>query len=141
MTDLLNISKFDVGSLVFEEDSTGDAMYVVLSGVCEIRARPAHAASIPQQQSQPISTVLVRPQHTYGAHDTDSDTTEEEEEPSSASLPSRVARSEAEHSSSFWIHKYMQQVLMSCSPAHSGLVFQLHLWGHMGVLLHMYLHD
>ena len=100
-------------------------MYVVLSGECVIRARPAHAASIPQQQPQPTSTVLVRPQHENSAHDNDSDTSEEEE-PSSASLPSRVARSEAEHSSSFWTHKYMQQVFVSCSLAHSGYVLQLH---------------
>lgn len=110
-----------VGSLVFEEDSTGDAMYVVLSGDCAIRARPAHAVSIPQQQSQPVSTVLLQPKLTAGAHESGSDT-DEEETPSSASLPPRVARSEAEHSSSFWIHKYMQQVVLSCNRAYPGVV-------------------
>lgn len=105
---------------MFEEDSTGDAMYVVLSGDCAIRARPAHAASIPQQQSQLVSTVLLQPKLTAGAHESGSDT-DEEEEPSFASLPPRVARSEAEHSSSFWIHKYMQQVGLSYSRAHPSL--------------------
>lgn len=82
-------------------------MYVVLSGECDIRARPAHAASIPQQP------VLVGPHHKDGAHDSDSGSSEEEEkEPGRASLLPRIARSEAEHSSSFWIHKYMQQVVM-----------------------------
>lgn len=127
--------QIDIGSLVFEEDSTGDAMYVVLSGECDIRARPAHAASIPQQQSQPISTVLAGPHHKDGAHDSDSCSSEEDEEPSSASLPPRIARSEAEHSSSFWIHKYMQQVLMRHSPAHFGLVLQVLLPDHTGFLL------
>ena len=109
------------GSLVFEEDTTGDAMYVVLSGECAICARPAHAASIPQQQSQPVSTVSLQPTLTAGAHESGSDT-DEEEEPGSAILPPRVARSEAEHSSSFWIHKYMQQVVLSYSRARPGLV-------------------
>lgn len=112
-------------------------MYVVLSGECDIRARPAHAASIPQQQLQPISTVLVRPHHKDGTHDSDGGSSEEEE-PGSASLPPRVARSEAEHSSSFWIHKYMQQVLMSHSLAHSGLAPQLLLPDHTSFLLHIH---
>lgn len=96
-------------------------MYVLLSGECAIRARPAHAASIPQQQSQPVSSVLLQHKLTAGAHESGSDT-DEEEEPCSAILPPRVARSEAEHSSSFWIHKYMQQVVLSYSRACSGLV-------------------
>ena len=98
------------GSLVFEEDSIGDAMYVVLSGLCEIRARQAHAASIPQQRSQPSSSVLLRSRHRQGLSDSDSDASKEEEE-GCAGPPPRVARSEAEHSASFWIHKYMEQVL------------------------------
>ena len=110
-------------------------MYVVLFGECDIRARPAHGVSIPQQQLQPISTVLVQPHCTDAAHDSGSGSSEEEDEPSSASLPPRIARSEAEHSSSFWIHKYMQQVRMSHSLAHSGLVLQLLLPDHTSFLL------
>ena len=98
-----------IGSLVVEEDSIGDAMYVVLSGVCEIRARPTHAVSIPQQQSQPTSVVVVGPKHRHGASDSDSDTSEEGDR-NPAGSSAHPARSEAEHSASFWIHKYMQQV-------------------------------
>lgn len=114
------------GSLVFEEDSIGDAMYVVLSGVCEIRARPAHAASIPQQQSQPTSSVLVRPRHRQGSSESDSDASEEEEE-GSARPPPRVARSEAEHSASFWIHKYMEQVLQCLHHDSTGFSGSMYL--------------
>jgi hypothetical protein len=37
------------GAVVFEEDQKGDSMYVVLSGSCQVRARPlTDAASHPQ---------------------------------------------------------------------------------------------
>lgn len=110
-------------------------MYVVLSGECEIRSRPAHAASIPQQQSQPTSTILVGPQPGHDAHNSDGDTSEEEEESCASTLP-RAARSEAEHSASFWIHKYMQQVNSAmhseCSPALHSALYSSCVWSHMG---------
>lgn len=95
-------------------------MYVVLSGECEIRARPTQAASIPQQPPQALSAVLVGPKHRHGASDSDSDTDQEGDQSSASSL-ARPARSEAEHSASFWIHKYMQQVVWPAVQPHSGL--------------------
>ena len=97
------------GALVFEEDTMGEAMYVVLSGQCEIRARPTHAASIPQQHSQPVSNVRVRPRRRKAVSDSDTDSSEGKEEISPRAAP-QATRSEAEHSASFWIRKYMQQV-------------------------------
>jgi hypothetical protein len=40
------------GGLVFEEDDKGDAMYVVVSGALQVRARPLQQAAAAQQQQQ-----------------------------------------------------------------------------------------
>ncbi len=110
----LNLA-FVAGSLVFEEDEMGDAMYVILCGQCQIRARPAHAATIPQQQSLPVSSLVVDKRRTDSTQSTDSDSSGDEEDGKPATAPARVVRSDSEHSASFWIHKYMQQVqIQSC---------------------------
>ena len=43
-------------------------------------------------------------------HDTDSASSNDEEGREPAQAPAGVIRSDAEHSATFWIHKYMQQV-------------------------------
>jgi len=95
---------------VFEEDEIGDGMYIVLSGQCQIRARPSHAAAIPQQQAVPLSSVGVDAKLTGSGQSTDSDGSEDEAEREVVQAAPRAVRSDAEHSASFWIHKYMQQV-------------------------------
>ena len=95
--------------MVFEEDEVGDAMYIILSGQCQIRARPAHAAAIPQHQALPVSSVVVDIRPTVSMQRSDSDSSRDEEQEKVQPAP-RVVRSDAEHSASFWIHKYMQQV-------------------------------
>ena len=102
------------GSLIIEEDEPGDAMFVVLSGQCHIRARPAHAAAIPQQQSLPPSSVLEKAP-LAGASTSSGSDSEAEEQPSRAA-PAVTSRG-AEHSATFWIHKYMQQVGADSRPA------------------------
>ena len=97
------------GSLIIEEDAPGDAMYVVLSGQCHIWARPAHAAAIPQQQSVPMSSVVRKAAPAEDSDSSDSDSSAEEGSHANA-VVARVAKSDAEHSATFWIHKYMQQV-------------------------------
>ncbi len=92
---------------MFEEDEIGDGMYIVLSGQCQIRARPSHAAAIPQQQAVPLSSVWVDTKLMDSGQSTDSDDSEDEAKGEAAP---RAVRSDAEHSASFWIHKYMQQV-------------------------------
>jgi len=112
---------------VFEEDELGDGMYVVLSGQCQIRARLSHAAAIPQQQAVPLSSVGVDTKLTGSGQSTDSDGSEDEAEREAVQAVPRAVRSDAEHSASFWIHKYMQQVwsrrtklaLWQCSFAQS----------------------
>ena len=47
---------------------------------------------------------------TDSTHDTDSVSSDDEEGREPAQAPARVIRSDAEHSATFWIHKYMQQV-------------------------------
>ncbi|DBA77663.1 TPA: hypothetical protein ACH3X1_009459 [Trebouxia sp. C0004] len=96
-------------SIVFEEDEIGDGMYIVLSGQCQIRARPSHAATIPQQQAVPLSSAGVDAKLADGGQSTDSDGSEDEAEREAVQAAPRAVRSEAEHSASFWIHKYMQQ--------------------------------
>ncbi len=95
---------------MFEEDAIGDGMYIVLSGQCQIRARPSHAATIPQQQAVPLSSVGVDTKLTDSGQSTDSDGSEDEAERAAAQAAPGVVRSDAEHSALFWIHKYMQQV-------------------------------
>lgn len=95
---------------MFEEDAIGDGMYIVLSGQCQIRARPSHAATIPQQQAVPLSSVGVDAKLTGSGQSTDSDGSEDEAEREAVQAAPRAVRSDAEHSASFWIHKYMQQV-------------------------------
>ena len=95
---------------MFEEDEIGDGMYIVLSGQCQIRARPSHGATIPQQQAVPLSSVGVDTKLTGSGQSTDSDGNEDEAEREAVQAVPRAVRSDAEHSASFWIHKYMQQV-------------------------------
>ena len=95
---------------MFEEDEIGDGMYIVLSGQCQIRARPSHGATIPQQQAVPLSSVGVDTKLTDSGQSTDSDGSEDEAEREAVRAAPRAVRSDAEHSASFWIHKYMQQV-------------------------------
>ena len=95
---------------MFDEDAIGDGMYIVLSGQCQIRARPSHAATIPQQQAVPLSSVGVDAKLTDSGQSTDSDDSEDEAEGEAVQASPRAVRSDAEHSASFWIHKYMQQV-------------------------------
>ncbi|KAA6419574.1 MAG: hypothetical protein FRX49_10499 [Trebouxia sp. A1-2] len=97
------------GSIVFEEDEIGDGMYIVLSGQCQIRARPSHAATIPQQQAVPLSSLGVDAKLTGSGQSTDSDGSKDEVEREVVQAAPRTVRSDAEHSASFWIHKYMQQ--------------------------------
>ncbi len=100
---------------MFEEDEIGDGMYIVLSGQCQIRARPSHAATIPQQQAVPLSSVGVDAKLTPSGQSMDSDGSEEEAEREAVQAAPRAVRSDAEHSASFWIHKYMQQVWSRCT--------------------------
>ena len=97
------------GSLVIEEDDMGDAMYVVLSGQCEVRARPTQNAispSLPVEQAPAIAMPL---RSDSGSSDSDGDI-EKDSAQAPSSTPATARRSEAEHTATYWIHKYMEQV-------------------------------
>lgn len=46
------------GAVVFEEDDRGDAMYVVVSGCLQVRARPLNPVSTAQQQQETLPAQL-----------------------------------------------------------------------------------
>jgi hypothetical protein len=48
------------GAIVFEEDQKADAMYVVLSGSCQVRARPLKDASLQETAAAASAAVAVQ---------------------------------------------------------------------------------
>lgn len=87
------------------EDELGDAMYVVLSGQCHVRARPVPAIPM-QPQAVPAVTAAAAHQPCSNTDSSDSDD-QAEPESSRQTVPRRSA---GDHPATYWIHKYMQQV-------------------------------
>ena len=97
------------GLLVIEEDDHGDAMFVVLCGQCEVRARPVQTAVRAPEPARKLS--IAGKSHSSGSNASDSDSDDEQgnSQPAS-SVPAATRRSVAEHTATYWIHKYMEQV-------------------------------
>lgn len=82
-------------------------MYVVLSGQCQVRARPMHAAASEQQPQAAPETAVTAEQSSSSTDSSDSDNDVAAVE---MSRQAAARRSEGEHPATYWIHKYMEQV-------------------------------
>ena len=99
--------------MVLEEDEVGDAMYVVLSGECQVRARPERVVSSPDPQPAPPLAVASRCLSALAASScssTDSSDSDDDQARPASGRQATASRSEAEHTATYWIHKYMEQV-------------------------------
>lgn len=98
--------------MVLEEDEVGDAMYVVLSGECQVRARPERVVSSPDPQLAPPLAVaaLAASSCSSTCSSTDSSDSDDDQARPASGRQATASRSEAEHTATYWIHKYMEQV-------------------------------
>ena len=94
--------------MILEEDDVGDALYVVLSGECQVRARPEHVGESPEPQL--ASPLAVTATAASSCSTTDSSDYDDDQTRPDSSRQASTSRSEAEHTATYWIHKYMEQV-------------------------------
>ena len=113
---------------MIEEDDTGNAMYIVLSGQCQVRARPEYAVHPAITEESP-ATAVAASEASSSTAGSDSD---DEQSRCQSGRPATAPRSEAEHTATYWIHKYMEQVYTEVHALHKASVV---------IILHVKLRD
>ena len=109
--------------MVIEEDDTGNAMYIVLSGQCQVRARPEHAVHPAITEESPATAVAA----SEASSSTASSDSDDEQSRCQSGRPATAPRSEAEHTATYWIHKYMEQVHNEYHALHKAPAIILHV--------------